>query len=911
MQPTESRAGPKPVLSPWQKPLVRAVVLGTILLTGTGLFLLATPGGTPAFTAGLAVHLVAGILLVPALLAFVLPHAVAQTLRKPLIALTGAVVLFVALAVAASGGYLVLGEDPALRSTSWIVHVAGGFGLLALYAFHRRFGTNPARVGAAGAGGVGSVAIGGAFLLWQRAAPGATSPFEGGSAEAAEASRTLFFPSLAASGAGGLVPTADDIKDVKSCANCHRQITEDWKRSAHRHASMTNPFYRATIEDIRKRYPATDTRWCAACHDPALLFTGKMERKDLDFESEDARVGLTCISCHAIDPQSNLGNGDYVMRGRKVYPWEKSGSETLRDAHDVLLRLNPQAHAESLRPSNIQSPQFCSLCHNAELPPELNRWKWFRTQDEYHAHDDSGVSHGNARSFYLPPAPKRCQDCHMPLEQDPADPAADRDGNVRSHIFAAANTALPFLRGDTAMMDRIEAFLRTACRVDLTAVVLPGERRVVPAYRVKPAVAPGDLVEADVVVRNLAVGHRFPGGTVDSNEVWLRFEASVGDAPPFYVSGAIDPATGEVDPSAEFYRGYLLKRDGTRFANRIGLDVYTPVYAKRIGPGTADVVRYRFRVPEGAAGELRMKAVLRYRKFMKPFVEFVAKTLGTGDGMKIQVRREKDFLEDAPGGPVTVDLADLLKDPKPGEPKVVIDMAEGALALPIAAKGFEGPPPAIETAAVMPEDRDRVNDLGIALLLQGDPVGAKEMFEAVTRMAPKYADGWVNVGRAKIELQDEEGAWTALDEALKRAPDGLPKAHYFKAEVFRRKTRYADAEANYKEVLTKFPRDRASLLGLAEVQYEQQKHEESLATIDRYLKIEPEDWKAWFWAMQNHLDLGDEERAAAAKAAHDRYRPDDDITQRRGAVLLADPNLHRLAQPIHVHEQTVVPEPPR
>ena len=101
--------------------------------------------------------------------------------------------------------------------------------------------------------GVWALAAG--LLLWERSDPGRLSVFESADAAAAEAARGSFFPSLATSGAGGLPLSADDIRDVKSCATCHRQITEDWKRSAHRHASMTNPFYRASIEDLRTRFP--------------------------------------------------------------------------------------------------------------------------------------------------------------------------------------------------------------------------------------------------------------------------------------------------------------------------------------------------------------------------------------------------------------------------------------------------------------------------------------------------------------------------------------------------------------------------------------------------------------------------------------------------------------------------------
>jgi hypothetical protein len=896
------------VLRPWQRPVVRALLLGGVLEAGTGLFLLSTPAGSPSYAGALVAHLAVGALLVPLLLAFAVPHALRETRRKPFIAFGGAVLLLAALGVVATGVVLLVEPRPA--AANWWIHVAGGFGLVALYAVHRRFGQNPAPVGTLVAGAAACVAVATGLLLWEASAPGSVSLFEAGSAEAAEGTRTQFFPSSAASGAGRLLPTARDLKDLASCVRCHRQITDDWKRSAHRHASMTNPFYRATVEDIRERYPHSDTRWCASCHDPALLFTQseadpsipKMIDPDLDFESEDARVGLTCISCHAVDPQSTLGNGDYVMRGRKRYPGEDSDDPKVVEAHDVLLRLNPQAHVESLRPKNVQSAQFCSLCHKAELPPELNRWKWFRTQDEYDAHDDSGVSMGNARSFYHPPAAKRCQDCHMPLVSDPADPAADEKGFVRSHIFAAANTALAHLRGDTEMIQKIEKFLQTACRVDVTQVVLPGERRFVPAWRTRPAVAPGDVVEADVVVRNLGVGHRFPGGTVDCQEVWLRFEAAVGDGEPFYVSGGVDPETGEVDPSAEFYRAYHLKRDGTRFANRIGLDVYTPVYVKRIGPGTADVVRYRFRVPEGAAGDLRVRATLRYRKFIKPFLDFVAeKRGGTGPkGTVIRHRLEDDYL--VPGKEIEVDIG--------AHAMPVVDMATGTLALPIEAKGFEGSPPAIESVAT-PEDRDRVNDLAIALLLQGDPEGAESLFRAVTRIDPRWPDAFVNVARARVQIGKFEEATEPLEQALALKP-GYPKALFFQAEIHRRRAvepgggearRYAAAERLYGEVLEAFPRDRESLVRLGEVQYQQNDHEAALRTFARYHEIEPEDWNSWFFSKEAYLGLGMEEEAMAAQVAHDRYRPDPDVTNRRGATLLADPNLHRLAQPIHAHEQ--------
>ena len=46
------------------------------------------------------------------------------------------------------------------------------------------------------------------------------------------------------------------------------------------------------------------------------------------------------------------------------------------------------------------------------------------------------------------------------------------------------------------------------------------------------------------------------------------------------------------------------------------------------------------------------------------------------------------------------------------------------------------------------QDRERWNDWGIGLLLQGDLKGAEYAFRRVTEIEPGYPDGWVNVARA-------------------------------------------------------------------------------------------------------------------------------------------------------------------
>ncbi|MHC5012318.1 MAG: multiheme c-type cytochrome [Planctomycetota bacterium] len=371
-RPTKQRPPSSEILSPWQVLFVRLLLGGFVLLLGGGLFLMWSDGASAAATWALFLHIVGGALLLPVLLAFVLPHAIAQMRRRPVIGLTGSVMLLAALAVVYTGALLTLERAAARPPWTGSVHALVGFALVLLYALHRRFGTNRATWGRLTTGVATILLCGLAFALWERTAP---APDLAVAAAGAHEAGQPFLPSLVQTTTGGPLADSSTLTDIATCGACHPRITEDWRRSAHRHASFTNPFYKGTIEAMRAKYPLENTRWCAGCHDPALLFTGKMDRPDLDLEHDpDAMVGLTCIACHAIQPESILGNGHYTLGERRVYAWERSDDPLVIQAHDVLLKAKPDAHIQSLRPPNIDDPAFCAVCHKAEIPPEVNDW---------------------------------------------------------------------------------------------------------------------------------------------------------------------------------------------------------------------------------------------------------------------------------------------------------------------------------------------------------------------------------------------------------------------------------------------------------------------------------------------------------------------------------------------------------
>src|SRR5690606_24441985 len=86
--------------------------------------------------------------------------------------------------------------------------------------------------------------------------------------------------------------------------------------------------------------------------------------------------------------------------------------------------------------------------------------------------------------------------------------------------------------------------------------------------------------------------------------------------------------------------------------------------------------------------------------------------------------------------------------------------------------------PDMTAADVAATDRERWNDYGIGLLLQGDLRGARAAFTRVTEIEPGYVDGWVNLGRVAVAEGALEEAREVLTKALEIEPE-LARAHFF------------------------------------------------------------------------------------------------------------------------------------
>ena len=751
-----------------------------------------------------------------------------------------------------------------------------------------------------------------------------------------------FFPSSANTTVNGTIP-ANFFLTSESCARCHRDIYDQWNSSAHHFSSFNNQWYRKSIEYMQDVVGTRPSKWCAGCHDHAVFFNGRFDKPIREqVNTPEAQAGLGCTSCHAITRvNSTMGQGDFIVEYPPLHDLAASDNKVLQSLHDWLLYLDPKPHRETfLKPFHReQTPEFCASCHKVHLDVPVNGYRWFRGFNDYDNWQASGVSGEGARSFYYPPKPQRCADCHMPLV-DAQDPAA-KNGKVRSHRFAAANTALPFVNGDRAQLDAVQTFLRDGqISVDVFGIVrgdtpaaaqeagalrLPGqaaaEPRLASTFAVgeesidfgggpqvlRPAadvigplgtvdawVQRGEAVRVEVVVRTRKVGHFFPGGTVDAFDVWVEFEATDDRGRTLLHSGAAaDGGSGPVDEGAHFYRSLLLDGHGNPINKRNAWAARSVAYVRLIPPGAADTVHYRLQIPKDAGDRIHLKAKVNYRKFAWWNTQWAFG--GVRDPKQPSFDLSPHFDD---GRWVFTGSTAAVSGPM----KKIPDIPTTVMAEHTATIAVLGPTekrPRVEPL-LHPSVRERWNDYGIGLLLQGDLKGAEAAFEKVSKIAPTYADGWVNIGRARLQEGNLAGAEEVLRRALAIDPM-LAKTHFFLGVMMKNDGRYDEALGHLRTASDLYPRDRVVLNQLGRVLFLKRQFAEAVEQFTKVLRIDPEDLQAHYNLMLCYQGLGDQARAARERTLYERFKADESSQAITGPYRQLHPHDNNERQSIHEH----------
>jgi tetratricopeptide (TPR) repeat protein len=745
-----------------------------------------------------------------------------------------------------------------------------------------------------------------------------------------------FFPSSSETNVGGIIP-ANFFMTSASCGRCHKDIYDQWNSSAHHFSSFNNQWYRKSIEYMQDVIGTKPSKWCAGCHDHAVFFNGRFDRPIKEqIDTPEAQAGLACTSCHAITRvKSTMGQADFVIEYPPLHDLAASENRFLRVVHDKLIELDPQPHRDTfLKPFHReQTAEFCSSCHKVHLDVPVNAYRWFRGFNDYDNWQASGISGEGARSFYYPAKSQKCADCHMPLVAS-NDPAA-KNGMVRSHRFPAANTALPYVNGDAEQLRVTQKFLQDGqITVDIfgiargggldelgrhdvagsepalsstfavgeesmnfgaqEAFIAPPAEVTGPLDKVQPVVRRGESVRVEVVVRTRKVGHVFPGGTVDAFDVWVELEAVDDRGRVILHSGAAeDEGRGPVEPGAHFYRALLLDEHGNRINKRNAWAARSVAYVRLIPPGAADTIHYRLNVPADAGDRITLRAKVNYRKFAWWNTQWAFAGVRDPAQASYSIAPGHDdgrFVFTGDTSRVSGGMKRI-----PDIPTTVMARAEATLSV-VAADAAVPAPQVLEDKSV----RERWNDYGIGLLLQGDLKGAEAAFLRVTRMEPGYADGWVNVARARIQEGNMTGAEEMLRRALKVDPE-LAKTHFFLGIALKSLGRYDEALKHLQTAASKYPRDRVVLNQLGRVLFLQRRFEEAVDPLTRVLAIDPEDLQAHYNLMLGYRGRGQHELAAREETLYRRFKADEASQAITGPFRQLNAHDNNERQSIHEH----------
>ena len=820
-------------------------------------------------------HLFLGLVLILPFCVFAILHARRALQRDNRYAIRAGIALFISgLLLLVTGivltrfGFFEI-NDPRIREPIYWLHVALPFVIVWLFVLHRLAGP-PIRYQLA----YRWLALAGAFAAVMVLVHTLTQQ----DADAGFVQSRDFSPSNFKIAGSAHIP-AEHLMTDDECKQCHADIFRSWEQSMHRHSSFTNPAYRFSVEETREVVTERDgnpaaSMFCAGCHDTVPLLSGRFERADFDPDTDPtAMAGLTCTSCHAITAvNSTVGNSDFTITDPARYPFANSDSKLLQAVNHQLIKAKPAFHKKTFLKPMHRTAEFCSGCHKVNLPFEFNRYKWLRGQNHYDSFLQSGVSGHRVDSFYYPPkAVEKCADCHMPLEASDDPAARDFDGSgkltVHSHLFPAANTAVPAMLGlPREVIDAHQQRLSKVTRVDIFGIkedgAVEGELHA-PLGSVMPELEPGKSYLIENVIRTLGVGHHLTQGTSDSNQLWLDVAVYDGDH-LIGRSGGMN-AESRVDPWSYFVNAYVLDREGRRINRRNAQDIFVPLYNHQIPPGAADVVHYRLSLPHHIEGPITIEAQLKYRKFDNEYLRFIQGDEFNGNDL-----------------PVTT-------------------MASDRITLPVAG-GV--PAPSANSKAV--PDWERWNDYGIGLLREGNSGSSKgelrqaeQVFKEVEAINP--GQGALNLARVYFKEGRLEEASAAIHRASRATLTAPPwTLAWFSARIDHENGFLDNAIESLEQIVYNrfdhardrgfdFSYDTNLLSELGRVNYERARMErgqnrrqqreaflnKSRSWFVKALEIDPELQSAHHNLALVYTELGEPDKANDHRQLHDRYRPDD------------------------------------
>ena len=458
-----------------------------------------------------------------------------------------------------------------------------------------------------------------------------------------------FAPSLARTATNGAIdPRALAGSETCGASNCHKQIYEEWRPSAHRYAAM-DPIFQGIQTVMAKQNGPESTRYCGGCHDPISLFSGT---KNILAENLTALAGynegISCVACHSIQKTDIRGNANYTLTQPADYLWQWNSDHTAGAlARNFLIRTWPAQH-NRLSKRMYKKPEYCAACHKQFIDQEVNRVGWVQLQNQY---DNWAASHWNKKGDAR--ATVECRECHMPLVAS-SDPSAgdssdynrnSGDQKHRSHRFLGANNFVPallHLDGSEKHLGLTKEWLQG--RIEIPEIRAKWSEGPVVRIRLEtpPTIAPGQKLPIRVVLVSNKVGHDYPTGPLDMIQSWVDVSVQDDQGRTVFSSGKRD-SRNFLEPGTFLFKAEPVDQYGNLIDRHNLWEMVGVRYRRSLFPGYSDTVEYNVMCPSGGPqaarrkmddarefsvstlrpGALHIEATLRYRKIDQFLLNYV------------------------------------------------------------------------------------------------------------------------------------------------------------------------------------------------------------------------------------------------------------------------------------------------
>lgn len=306
-----------------------------------------------------------------------------------------------------------------------------------------------------------------------------------------------------------------------------------WRASPMGNAGR-DPIWRAAVAAEIASSPSAARRigeTCVRCHAPAAAAAAERSGDVLGLAALDdgtdtmhlARDGVTCVSCHRVDP-SNLGTPESFSGGWVL----DAGTAVYGPYADPFVR--PMEMQTAFTPTfgaHIQDGALCATCHTLDVATldadgaptgghVREQATWLEHQASDHAEDG-------------------CVSCHLPELDEDGDPIATRIARQPGggdfpplaprepfgrHVMVGANTLLPAL-----LRDHAATLNPSADRAALDAVIAATRAQIASAASLATSAGSRDTgrVRLDVHVTS-HTGHKLPSG-LPLRRMWLHVTA--------------------------------------------------------------------------------------------------------------------------------------------------------------------------------------------------------------------------------------------------------------------------------------------------------------------------------------------------------------------------------------------------